>query len=293
MHSGIVAVMGRPNVGKSSLVNRLVGQKVSIVAPKPQTTRQRIHGVLHAASGDQVVFVDTPGLHSGAKRALNRYMNEAAAGALTDVDMILQVIDVRRWTEEDTAVLARLKATQTPAILAINKVDLVKDKTELLPLIRDLSARHDYVAVVPVSATYGDNSTELAAEILSRMPEGPPFYPPEQVSNHGLDFDIAETIREKLTLALAQELPYALAVGLESLEHDGPVLKAAAVIWVEREGQKRIVIGEGGAMLKRVGTAARRELEARTGKRVFLKLWVRVKEGWTDQPTLLKRFGYE
>ncbi|MDN5874600.1 MAG: GTPase Era [Sinobacteraceae bacterium] len=286
-------VMGRPNVGKSSLVNRLVGNKVSIVAPKPQTTRQRIHGVLHAKNGDQVVFVDTPGLHGDGKHALNRYMNESATGALADVDLILQVVDVRRWTDEDEAVLASLRHVKAPVILAINKVDRIKNKNELLPIIEALSQRHDYAAVIPVSATQGDNCADLACAILEHMPEGPPLYPPDQFSDHGLGFNIAETVREKLVYALGQELPYALTVTLESLEQDSPVLKASAVIWVEREGQKRIVIGEGGAMLKRVGSAARRELEARTGKRVFLKLWVRVKEGWTDKPNLFKRFGYD
>ena len=292
MRSGIVAIVGRPNVGKSSLLNALVGQKVSIVAPKPQTTRNRIQGVLHRDDG-QIVFVDTPGLHRGGTKALNKFMNDAAAGSLHDVDCVLFVVDGGRWTDEDEAVFERLGHVSAPVGLIINKVDKFDDKTKLLPLLEKLGARRDWAFVMPTSALKGANVDVLAKQLLARMPEGPPLYPAGQVVGHDIGFTIAETVREKLMRALAQELPYALTVEVESLEQEGPLMKAAAVIWVERDGQKKIVIGEDGIMLKRVGTAARRELEALTGNKVFLKLWVRVKEGWTDDPKALRRFGYE
>jgi GTP-binding protein Era len=292
MRSGMVAVVGRPNVGKSSLVNALVGRKVSIVAPKPQTTRHRIQGVLHAEQG-QIVFIDTPGLHRKATRALNRFMNEAAIAALSDVDVVLFVVESGRWTDEDDAVLERLRGIQTPVGLVVNKVDKVADKAALLPEIEALSKRREFAFIVPLSATRRENLEPLVAELFKRIPDGPPLYPEGQVAGHDLGFTVAETVREKLMRALAQEVPYSLTVETESLEREGALLRTSAVIWVEREGQKKIVIGEDGAMLKRIGTAARRELEFLTGGKVFLKLWVRVRENWSDDPAALKRFGYE
>jgi len=290
--SGMVAVVGRPNVGKSSLVNALVGHKVSIVAPKPQTTRHRIQGVLHAEQG-QIVFIDTPGLHRKATRALNRFMNEAAIAALADVDVVLFVVEAGRWTDEDDAVIERLHGIATPVGLIINKVDKIADKGELLPAIEMLSARREFAFIVPLSATKRENLDPLVAELFKRVPDGPPLYPEGQVVGHDLAFTVSETVREKLMRSLAQELPYSLTVETEKLERDGALLRVSAVIWVEREGQKKIVIGEGGAMLKNVGTAARRELEFLTGGKVFLKLWVRVRENWSDDPAALRRFGYE
>jgi GTP-binding protein Era len=292
MRSGMIAVVGRPNVGKSSLVNALVGRKVSIVAPKPQTTRHRIQGVLHAEQG-QIVFIDTPGLHRKATRALNRFMNEAAIAALSDVDVVLFVVESGRWTDEDDAVLERLRGIETPVGLIVNKVDKVADKAALLPEIEALSKRREFAFIVPLSATRRENLEPLVAELFKRVPDGPPLYPEGQVAGHDLGFTVAETVREKLMRALAQEVPYSLTVETESLEREGALLRASAVIWVEREGQKKIVIGEDGSMLKRIGTAARRELEFLTGGKVFLKLWVRVRENWSDDPAALKRFGYE
>ena len=292
MRSGMVAIVGRPNVGKSSLLNALVGSKVSIVAPKPQTTRHRIQGVLHRPEG-QIVFIDTPGLHRRAARALNRYMNEAAAGALQDVDLAVFVVEAGRWTDEDEAVLARLQAQAAPVGLVVNKIDRLEDKAALLPEIERLSRLHAFAFVVPLSALKRDNLEPLVRELYARVAEGPPLYPEGQIAGHDLAFTVAETVREKLMRALAQELPYALTVEIESLEREGTLLRASAIIWVEREGQKKIVIGEDGTMLKRIGSAARRELEYLAGGKVFLKLWVRVKENWTDDPAALKRFGYE
>jgi GTP-binding protein Era len=291
MLSGIVAIVGRPNVGKSSLLNALVGRKVSIVAPKPQTTRHRIQGVLHRPQG-QVVFVDTPGMHRKAPRALNRFMNDAAIGALHDVDLALFVVEAGRWTDEDEAVLEHLKQGRAPVGLVVNKIDRLEKKADLLPELQKLAAGHSYAFMVPLSAKSGDNLEGLVRELFSRMPEGPPLYPEGQVVSHDLSFTVAELVREKLMRALAQELPYSLTVETESLDHSGTILRTSAVIWVERDNQKKIVIGEDGVMLKRVGSAARRELEYMTGAKVVLKLWVKVKENWTDDPQALKRFGY-
>jgi GTP-binding protein Era len=286
MLSGIVAIVGRPNVGKSSLLNALVGRKVSIVAPKPQTTRHRIQGVLHRPQG-QVVFVDTPGLHRKAPRALNRYMNDAVTGALHDVDLALFVVEAGRWTDKDEAVLEKLKQGRAPVGLIVNKIDRVDNKCGLLPEIEKLAGRHAFAFIVPLSAKSGDNLEGLVRELFSRMPEGPPLYPEGQIVAHDLSFSVAELVREKLMRALAQELPYALTVETESLDHSGTIVRASAVIWVERDNQKKIVIGQDGIMLKRVGSAARRELEFMTGAKVVLKLWVKVKENWTDDPQAL------
>ncbi len=292
MRSGMIAVVGRPNVGKSSLVNALVGRKVSIVAPKPQTTRHRIQGVLHGEQG-QIVFIDTPGMHLKAPRALNKFMNEAANGSLQDVDAVLFVVEAGRWTEEDEAVVEKLKHVKAPVGLAINKVDKLSDKGKLLPEMERLAALHPFEFMVPLSATKGSNLDGLLKELYARVPEGPALYPEGQITGHDLAFTISETVREKLMRALAQELPYALTVETETIEREGALLKTSAIIWVEREGQKAIIIGEDGGMLKRIGTAARRELEVLTGARVYLKLWVRVKNNWTDDPQALHRFGYQ
>ena len=292
MRSGMVAVVGRPNVGKSSLVNALVGRKVSIVTRKPQTTRHRIQGVIHRGGG-QVVLVDTPGLHLKQGRALNRYLNDTAAASLPGVDLVLFVVEAGKWNEEDEAVLKRLARTQAPVGLVINKVDKVGDKTRLLPEIQAQAARREYAFILPVSALKRDNLDKLGHELLSRMPEGPPLYPPDQVESEDLGFALAEIVREKLMERLRQELPYALTVQVEKLEREqNGVTRVEAVIWVERENQKAIVIGEKGQALKAVGTVARKDMEARLGGKVFLKLWARAAKDWTDDPQALKRFGY-
>lgn len=290
MRSGIVTLAGRPNVGKSSLLNALVGRKLSIVSHKPQTTRNAIQAVLHRAEG-QIVFVDTPGLHLKANRALNRAMNDAAANSLHDVDLVLFVVESLHWTEEDDAVLERLKGVSAPVALVINKVDRVADKTRLLGEMEEMSARRDFAFIMPLSATKGDNVDTLANEIMARMPEGPPLYPPDMVAGFDNAFLAAEIVREKLTRTLHQELPYALTVSIESYVVEGTMHRISAVVWVERDGQKKIVIGENGSALKRVGTAARRELEKLIGAKVFLQIWCRVRENWSDDPKALKQFG--
>jgi GTP-binding protein Era len=286
----MVAIIGRPNVGKSSLLNVLVGQKVSIVSHKPQTTRHRIQGVLHHEDA-QVVFVDTPGLHIVQKKALNRAMNDTAAGAMHGVDLLLFVVDSGRWTDEDEAVLQRLSNFDTPVGLVVNKIDKIVDKEKLFPLLEKLAAKRNFAFVIPLSALRKSNLDGLVRELTSRMPEGDPLYPEDMIVGHDTSFAVAEIIREKLTRNLHQELPYALTVQVQKFEADGNMDRIEAVIMVEREGQKAIVIGEKGATLKAVGTNARREIERMTGRKCFLKLWCAVRENWSDDMQALRRFG--
>jgi GTP-binding protein Era len=290
MHSGMVTILGRPNVGKSSLLNALVGRKVSIVSHKPQTTRHRIQGVRHAPEG-QIVFVDTPGLHGSRKKALNRVMNDAAAGAVHDVDLILFVVEAGHWSEEDEAVLQRLEGLPTPVGLLLNKVDRIKDRSVLMPELAAHGKRRDFAFIIPLSVTKGDNLDALVREILKHLPEGPPLYPADQVAGYDDSFLASELVREKIVRALHQELPYTTAVEIESYEREGRMDRISAIVWVEREGQKKIVIGENGAQLKRIGTSARRELEVLLKRKVFLKLWCNVRENWSDDLKALKRFG--
>jgi GTP-binding protein Era len=291
MRSGMVAVVGRPNVGKSSLVNALVGRKVSIVTRKPQTTRHRIQGVIRRGGG-QIVLVDTPGLHLKQGGALNRYLNATAAGSLPGVDLVLFVVEAGKWNEEDEAVSRRLARVEAPVGLVINKVDKFGDKARLLPEIERHAARREYAFILPVSALKRDNLDKLGHELLVRMPEGPPLYPDDPAETEDLGFVLAEIVREKLMERLRQELPYVLTVQIEKLEREPGLTRVEAVIWVERENQKAIVIGGKGQALKAVGTAARKDMEARLGGKVFLKLWARSAKNWTDDPQALKRFGY-
>ncbi|WP_020650158.1 GTPase Era [Solimonas variicoloris] len=290
LHSGIVSIVGRPNVGKSSLLNALVGRKVSIVSHKPQTTRHRIQGVVNRDAG-QIVFVDTPGLHRRETRKLNRVMNEQAAASLYDVDLIVLVVEAGRWTDEDEAVLKRLDGVEAPVGLVVNKVDRIEDKAALLPELQKLSALRDFAFVVPLSALKRNNVDALLGELFQRLPDGPPLYPEDQIVGYDDAFLVSEIVREKLTRNLHQELPYSLTVGVEQYEREGRLDRIEAVIWVEREGQKKIVIGEDGETLKQVGTSARRELERLLGRKVFLKLWCRVRENWSDDLKALKQFG--
>jgi GTP-binding protein Era len=292
MQSGIVTILGRPNVGKSSLLNALIGRKVSIVSHKPQTTRHRIQGVLHEERG-QVVFVDTPGLHQGERKALNKLMNQAAAGAIHDVDLILFVVEAGNFRDEDQLVLERLKDVTTPVGLIVNKVDRVTDKEKLLPELERLAGLREFAFVVPISASRGSNLKALVGELFARLPEGPPLYPDDMVTGYDDAFEAAEIVREKLIRTLHQELPYALTVSIERYERQGKLRRIAATIWIEREGQKKIVVGEDGTTLKRVGTAARKELEHLSGDKVFLQLWCKVRENWSDDPKALRQFGYE
>jgi GTP-binding protein Era len=291
--SGFAALVGRPNVGKSTLLNALVGEKVSIVTPRPQTTRHRILGIANLPAA-QIAFVDTPGLHREGRRALNKAMNRTATAALEDADVVVLVVEAPQWTEGDELALSRLARARRPAILAVNKIDRVRPRERLLPYLAAAGGRHAFLAIVPVSALKADNVADLRATIAAHLPESPALFPADTVTDRGAQFRIAEAIREKLTLELNQEVPYGIAVEVEQLsdETDGQ-LTIDASIWVDREGQKPIVIGARGGRLKRVGRAARLALNELLGRRVHLNLWVKVRENWADNARALKQLGVE
>jgi len=289
---GFAALVGRPNVGKSTLLNALAGEKLSIVTPRPQTTRHRVLGVATLPQA-QIAFVDTPGLHRGGKRALNRAMNRTAAAALEEADLVVLVVEAGKWLTEDELALQRIRRSGRPVLAAVNKIDRLRPRERLLPYIASLAQRFEFVAIVPVSAAKGENVPQLAAAIAQHLPESPPLFPPGERTNRDLKFRIAEIVREKLTLELDQELPYGIAVEVErAVEEDGQLMVDAS-IWVDRPGQKPIVIGARGERLKRVGRAARLELNRLTGRRLHLTLWVKVREGWADNARALQQLGLE
>lgn len=290
---GLVALLGRPNVGKSTLQNALVGFRVSIVSPKPQTTRHRILGIATRPDA-QILFVDTPGMHSDARRAINRQLNRAARGAIDEVDVLVHVIEAGRWNDEDERVWDALQAAGKPILLAINKVDTVKNREQLLPFIAQVTGERSYAAVLLVSARRADGLKALENEIVSRLPQAPPVYGEDEVTDRSERFLAAELVREQLMRQLGQELPYSCTVEIEQFgDREDGLTEIGAVVWVERTSQKAIVIGASGARLKEVGTAARLAMERLFGRRVFLKLWVRVRENWSDDEAAVKRFGYE
>jgi len=289
---GFAAIVGRPNVGKSTLLNALLGQKISIVSPKPQTTRHRILGILTRPEA-QVIFVDTPGLHAGARRAMNRHMNRAALASLQDADVNVFVVEALRWTEEDQRVLDELVKQNRPIILVLNKADKVFPKERLLPFIEELNRRASFAEVVPLSALKRSNIEQLPATIARYLPQSPPHFPEDQLTDRSQEFQAAEIVREKLTLRLRQELPYGITVVIEQFKEEEGRLLINAVIWVERSGQKAIVIGNAGEQLKEVGRAARIEMNERFKRPVHLELWVKVKENWSDNETALRQLGYE
>lgn len=288
---GFVALVGRPNVGKSTLLNALLGQKVTIVSRKPQTTRHRILGI-HTIVGAQIIYVDTPGLHRQKNTAMNRFLNRAATSALADADVAVFLVDAQRWTQEDELVLERLASFTNPIILALNKIDRLRTKQTLLPHIERLSGKRDFTAVVPVSASHGINLPALEAEIIQRLPWSTAYFPQEQITDRSERFMAAELIREQLIKTLGQELPYASTVAIEAFEQQGRLRRIAAVIWIERSGQKPIVIGHKGQRLKQIGSRAREEMEALFGAVVYLQLWVKVRQGWSDDERALCSLGY-
>jgi len=291
--SGYVAIIGRPNVGKSTLINRILGQKLCITSRRPQTTRHRILGI-KTTEQSQLIYVDTPGIHSDDKRAMNRYMNRAAASSIDDVDVILFVIDGMNWTDEDDKVLERLKTSaQAPVILVINKMDKLADKEVMLPHIEKLSAQYDFTNVFPISARRGMNVEQLEQSIEQLMPEGELIFPEDQLTDRSSRFLAAELVREKLFRHLGQELPYSITVEIEQFDDEDGLYRIGAVIYVERDGQKSIVIGKKGDLLKSVGKDARIEMESLFGCKVFLRLWVKVREGWGDNERMLKNLGYK
>jgi GTP-binding protein Era len=288
--SGFVALAGRPNVGKSTLLNALVGQKVSIVTPKPQTTRHRILGI-DTRSRHQIVFIDMPGLHRGPGRALNRAMNRAAGAAIAEADAIVLVLEALRWTQEDQDVLDRARTAGRPLIAAVNKVDRIRPRSRLLPFLRSLAEKASFADIVPISALKGTNVDTLRSAVLRHLPEGPAYFPEDQISDRSERFQIAELIREKFMMRLREEIPYGLTVEVEAVAQEGDLLRVAATVWVERESHKGIVIGQRATQLKACGSAARRELERRFDRRVHLDLRVKVKENWADRERELRDLG--
>ena len=288
--AGTVAIIGRPNVGKSTLLNALVGAHVSITSRKAQTTRHRILGI-RTDTAAQIVFVDTPGYQTRHANALNRAMNRAVTGTLAGVDAALFVAEAWAWDERDDQALA-LVPPGLPTVLALNKVDRVKDRAKLAQVLVECAAKRDFAALVPVSAEKGTQVGALAIELAKRLPEGEPIYGPDDLTDRPERFLAGELVRERLFRLLGEELPYTCAVVVERFEQEGSLRRIGATIFVDREGHKAIVIGEGGATLKRIGTEARHAMEALFGGKVFLELWVRVKGGWADNESLVREWGH-
>lgn len=288
---GYVALVGRPNVGKSTLLNKLLEEKISITSRKPQTTRHKILGV-KTEGNTQIIYVDTPGMHIHEPHALNRSMNKASKTALRDADVVVLIVENFRWTEEDEMVFNWVLKIKKPVILVINKIDKVPEKESLLPYLEQMAKKYTFEEIIPVSARNGNNVQALEKRIISLLPESPHYFPLGQVTDRPMRFRLAEIIREKVIRSLGQELPYATSVEIEKLKEEPKIYHIHAIIWVEREAQKPIVIGEEGRRLKEVGIRARKDMEAYLNKKVFLRLWVKVKENWSDNDTLLKNWGY-
>ena len=291
-YCGFVAIVGRPNVGKSTLLNKLLGQKVSITSRKPQTTRHRILGI-DTQGAYQTIFVDTPGLHIEEKRAINRLMNRAATSSLGDVEMVVFVVDGTHWTADDDMVLNKLRYMQCPVVLAVNKVDVIKDKEVLLPHLQMLAQKGNFAEILPISAEKGTNVDKIREMAKRLLPEGEHYFPEDYITDRSSRFMASEIIREKLMRFTGEELPYSVTVEIErfKVEDDG-LFHINALILVEREGQKKMVIGNKGEKLKVIGTEARLDMERLFGQRVFLELWVKVKSGWADDERALRSLGY-
>lgn len=290
-HAGLVAVAGRPNVGKSSLVNRLVGQKVSIVTHKAQTTRHRIAGVASFEQG-QMVLLDTPGLHRQAQKALNRQMNRTAEKTLQDADLNVFVVEAGRWTPEDEDVRQLVLKSSRPCIAVLNKIDKIQKKEQLLPYIQEHFSDAQFTAVMPLSARTGVGVDEFINAVLPLLPAGPPLYPEDQISDRPVRFLCAELIREELMQRLHEELPYGLTVTVEKWEQQPHCVEIRAVIWVSRDSHKGMVIGKSGQVLKQIGSAARAQIESLLEQRVMLHLWVRVKDDWSNDDKALGQLGF-
>ncbi|MGO1068329.1 GTPase Era [Lysobacter sp. CA199] len=290
--AGHVAVIGRPNVGKSTLVNALVGAKISIVSPRPQTTRHRLLGIATFPEG-QLLLVDTPGLHREQKRAMNRMMNRAARGSLEGVDAALLVVRAGKWEDEDTLAFDALRGAGLPVVLVVNQVDLIPDKTALLPYLARISEGREFAGVHPISALKRSGLEALVKTVLALLPEQAALYGEDEITDKSQRFLAGEMVREQVMRQLGDELPYATTVEIERFEVDGALLRIGAVIWVERDGQKAIVIGKGGTRLREIGAKARVQMEHLFGAKVFLETWVRVREGWSDDEAALRQLGYE
>jgi GTP-binding protein Era len=290
--SGFVAVIGRPNVGKSTIINEFMGQKLTITSPKPQTTRHRIHAI-DTTKDYQIVFVDTPGIHISRKKAINSYMNRAASSSLKDVDVILWLVEAGLWTKEDDRVLEHVSSLDCPVILVINKIDKLKHPDFLLPYLQDMSVKYNADEVYPLSAFKKNDVSKLKSMILKYLPVQSMIFDPDFITDRSEKFIVAEFIREKLMRHLSDELPYDLTVEIEKYELDGELQRVSAKIFVDKTSQKNIVIGKNGEMLKRIGTEARKSIEGFLEKKVFLQLWVKVSAGWSDDKKSLSSLGYD
>ena len=291
-HCGLIAIVGRPNVGKSTLLNALLGQKVSITSRKPQTTRHRILGIL-TEENHQAILVDTPGLHSDEKRAINRLMNRAASSSIAEVEMVVFLVEGTHWTQDDELVLSKVKQSGAPCILVVNKIDNVQDKEALLPHLQKLGAMHDFQDIVPISAVKGDNVDTIKSMCLQSLPEGDYWFPEDYITDRSSRFMASEIIREKLIRFTGEELPYSTTVEIEQFKADEKgILHINALVLVERESQKRMVIGNKGEKLKTIGQEARRDMQDLFGQQVFLETWVKVKSGWADDERALRSLGY-
>jgi GTP-binding protein Era len=288
---GYIALVGRPNVGKSTLLNRILGQKISITSRRPQTTRHRVLGIKSLPHA-QLIYVDTPGIHDFNGRAMNRYMNRTASSVLADVDVVVFLVEGLRWTADDDLVLKKLGMTGSPVILAVNKIDALDKREALLPGLQALAEKFPFTEIIPLSARKGDNIAALESCIEALLPEAPPLFPEDQVTDRSVRFLAAELVREKLFRKLGRELPYGLTVQIEEYRSEPGMTHIHALIWVERDSQKNIVIGKGGRVLKEVGREARLDIEDLIGTRVNLKLWVKIKEGWADDERALQSLGY-
>ena len=289
---GYIAITGRPNVGKSTLLNRLIGQKLSITAHKPQTTRHALIGINTTATA-QFIYIDTPGIHRDGKRTLNRVLNKTASGAATGADVLVLVVQAMVFDEHDAMALETVQRQDRPWILAVNKIDRVNPKEKLLPWLSELEAAKHANTVIPVSATGGDNLAALEQELEVYLPEAPFQFDETEFTDRSSKFLASELVREQLTRFLSQELPYSVSVEVEKFEQSKSIVKISAVIWVEKASQKSIVIGKGGANLKEIGSRARRPMEKQFNNKVHLELWVKVKDGWSDDAALIRSLGYE
>ncbi|MBA1260536.1 MAG: GTPase Era [Pseudomonas oryzihabitans] len=288
---GYVAIVGRPNVGKSTLLNHILGQKLAITSRKPQTTRHNMLGI--KTEGEvQTIYVDTPGLHKENQKALNRFMNKTAVTALRDVDVVVFVVDRTRWTDEDQMVLERVRFVKCPVLLAVNKLDRLDDKADMLPHLQWLQEQLPEATLIPISAQHGHNLDALEELVAERLPEGEHFFPEDQITDRSSRFLAAELIREKIMRQLGAELPYQVAVEIEEFKYDNGVLHIHGLILVERDGQKKILIGQAGERIKRIGQEARQDMETLFDAKVMLNLWVKVKGGWSDDERALRSLGY-
>lgn len=291
-YAGLIAIVGRPNVGKSTLLNALLGQKISITSKKPQTTRHRILGIL-TEGNRQAILVDTPGLHTEEKRAINRLMNRAASSSIAEVELIMFLVEGTHWTQDDELVLTKVKQSGTPCILVVNKTDNISDKDELLPHLQKLGEMHEFQEIVPISASKGHGVDTIRNLCLTSLAEGKFWFPEDHITDRSSRFMASEIIREKLIRFTGDELPYSITVEIEQFKMDDKgIIHINALILVERDSQKRMVIGNKGARLKTIGQEARRDMENLFESKVFLETWVKVKSGWADDERALRSLGY-